>query len=264
MFVAYILPAIPQVALHTHPLLVSFVMLPRRGSTNITSDPTLPRPISGSFSGRQPLSVATNQQSFRADTAGILETESPQSETSPQAIPPLPPPRPISFPHLPPGVSGLRRQSTRQNTYGTYTSVSEEYASTSSQPPSIGHMPSPKFPQVPGRPPPAPIRHPQPAPGGVGGFALPNRDVGRDNSYRNTADYAYRFDTIPSLRSDSDPPHYESKDVTGGIHARVWPTYNKISKEYDDKMLEKWNSDLDVLLIFVSVVLGLGHRVRSN
>ena len=91
------------------------------------------------------------------------------------------------------------------------------------------------------------------------GVAPFNRDAGRDNSYRNTVDYAYRFDTMHSLRSNSDPPHYESEDVTGGIHAKVWPTYNRISKEYDDKMLEKWNSDLDVLLIFVSLAFGPSH-----
>ena len=72
-----------------------------------------------------------------------------------------------------------------------------------------------------------------------------NHGASHDTSYRNTA--------------DSDPPHYESEDVTGGIHAKVWPTYNRIAKEYDDKMLEKWNSDLDVLLLFVSVVFVPSH-----
>ena len=106
-------------------------------------------------------------------------------------------------------------------------------------------MPSPKFPQVAGQPPPTPIR-PQSAPGGgVGGFAPFNHGAGRDNSYRNTADL--------------DPPHYESEGATGGVHAKVWPTYNRISKEYDERMLTKWNSDLDVLLLFVSVVFDPSH-----
>ena len=83
-----------------------------------------------------------------------------------------------------------------------------------------------------------------------------HHDPSHNDPHHNTADYAYRFDTMPSVRSDSGPPQYESAAVTGGIHAKVWPTYNKISKEFDDKKLEKWNSDLDVLLIFVSLVFG--------
>jgi hypothetical protein len=39
----------------------------------------------------------------------------------------------------------------------------------------------------------------------------------------------------------------------------VWPTYNKLSKEFDEKNLEKWNSDLDVLLIFVSLASKRAH-----
>jgi len=95
----------------------------------------------------------------------------------------------------------------------------------------------------------------QPVPGGgIGGFAFSPSHHGpsRGDPHHNTGDYAYRFDTVPSLRSNSDPPHYGAEDVTGGIHARVWPTYNKISQDFDEKRLEKWNSDLDVLLIFVS------------
>ncbi|KAF9653873.1 hypothetical protein BDM02DRAFT_3086272, partial [Thelephora ganbajun] len=56
---------------------------------------------------------------------------------------------------------------------------------------------------------------------------------------------------MPPPREDPAPPHYESADISGGIHANVWPTYNKISHEFDDKRLAKWNTDLDVLLIFV-------------
>ena len=69
----------------------------------------------------------------------------------------------------------------------------------------------------------------RPAPGGgVGGFAC-------------TAD---------------DPPHYGSADISRGIHEKVWQTYNKVSKGFDEKKLEKWNKDLDTLLIFVSLMLG--------
>ena len=230
-------------------------MLPRRNSTNVALDHLSPLPTSGSFSGKWPLSIATNQQTFHASTAGTVETESPQSETSPhpQAIPSIPP-RPPAFPHLPPGIGGLRRQTTR-HTYDTYTSPLEEHGPGSSQPPSIMSMPSPPFSQVSGHPPPTPMRPRQPAPGGgIGGFAAVTPF--HHDPRHDTVDYAYRFDTMPSVRSDSGPPHYESAAVTGGIHAKVWPTYNKISKEFDDKRLEKWNSDLDVLLIFVSLVFG--------
>ena len=237
-------------------------MLHRRSSTNVTPDQTSPRPTSSSFSSRRPLSVATNQQAFRAHTAEV-ETESPKSEISPQATPPIPP-RPVSFPLLPPGFGGLRRQSTRQNTHDSYASALEEYDPVTSRPPSIPPIPSPPFPQIPGHPPPTPPRHrQQPAPGGgIGGFAFSSSQRGpsRGDSHHNTADYTYRFDTLSS--SDSDPPHYESEDVTGGIHAKVWPTYNKISKEFDEKRLDKWNSDLDVLLIFVSLMVG--GKIRSN
>ena len=235
-------------------------MLPRRNSANVTSDHVSPRPTSGSFAGRQPLSIATNQQTFRASTFETLETESPQSETSPQpqATPSIPP-RPPAFPQLPPRVSGLRRQSTRHNTYDTYATVYEEHVPASSQPPSIMPMPGLPFAQASGHPPPTPMRPQQPAPGGgVGGFAaaIPFRhDPSRNDPRHNTTDYTHRFGTMPLARSDSSPPQYESAAVTGGIHAKVWPTYNKISKEFDDKKLEKWNSDLDVLLIFVSLVL---------
>ena len=247
-------------------------MLPRRNSTNIAS--ISPRP-SGSFAGRQSLSIATNQQTFRPPILGTLETESPQSETSPQphATPSIPP-RPPAFPHLPPGISGLRRQSTRRNTHDTYTTVLEEHVPASSQPPSIMSMPmpmpSPPFSQSSGNPPPTPMRPRQLAPGdGVGGFAATpfHYDPTRNDPHYHTADYTYRFDTMSSARSDSGPPKYESTAVTGGIHAKVWPTYNKsykISKEFDDEMLEKWNSDLDVLLIFVSLAFGSDRRFRSD
>ena len=109
-----------------------------------------------------------------------------------------------------------------------------------------------------------PTQNPQSSPGGdvtnVGGFKKPppfSRNTSRAMTYRNTANYPYRFDDLPSLRPNSDPPHYEFESVTGGVHAEVWPIYNKISEENDKKMLKKWNSDLDVLLIFVSAALGL-------
>ena len=59
--------------------------------------------------------------------------------------------------------------------------------------------------------------------------------------------------SVPSPHPDSGPSHDESANISGGIHADVWPTYNRISQEFDQKRLVKWNADLDVLLIFVSV-----------
>ena len=206
---------------------------------------------------RQPPSLATNLQTFRAYTAGTIETESPQSEVSPQVIPPIPP-WPTPFPHL----GGLRRKSTRRDSNDSFGFAHEEDVPTTLQPPIIMPIPNPPLPQTPGHPPPppTPLRQPLTPGDGVGGFAVPSsqHELGRDDSHFNTADYTYRFDTMPSPRSES-PPHYESEDVTGGIHAKVWPTYNKISQEFDDKRLEKCISDLDVLLIFVSLVVG-GNR----
>ena len=59
---------------------------------------------------------------------------------------------------------------------------------------------------------------------------------------------------IPSNRSDSRPPDRDFVDISGGTHANVWPTYNKLSKEVDEKISSKWNEDLGMLLVFVSLV----------
>ena len=76
----------------------------------------------------------------------------------------------------------------------------------------------------------------QPAPGeGIGGFAYPHQ------YYHHT-------------------PNYGSADISRGIHAKVWYTYNKVAQQFDEKKLEKWNKDLDTLLIFVSLTLGGGLR----
>ena len=231
-------------------------MLPRRNSTNITPIHAPPRP-GGSGGGKQPLSLVTNQQVFRASTAMTVETESPVSEMSPQELPPMPP-RPTSLSPLPPGNSGLRRQSTRRNTYEAFLPTLEERIPP--QPPS---MPMVIMPQISEPPPPTPTRPRQPAPGGgVGGFSpasSPYHGSSGDYSRRDTRGYPDRFDVMPSPRSDYGPPHYESADISGGIHAKVWPTYNKISQEFDEKRLDKWNKDLDVLLIFVSLMVNAGQ-----
>ena len=191
-------------------------MLPRRNSTNVASDHVSPQLTSGSFGGRQPLSIATNQRTFRAFTAGTLETESPQSEIppQPQVTPPIPP-RPTPFPPLPPRTGGLRRQSIRRNTYDTYASAIEE--------------------DVPASPQPTRLRQPAPG-GGVGGFG-----------------------PASPTQSDLSLPRHETAGISEGIHAGVWPTYNTISRKFDEKRLKEWNEDLDVLLIFVSLVVKGGH-----
>ena len=244
------------------PLVFAF-MLPRRDSTLPSQGYVSPRPSSGSFGGRRPLSLVTNQKTFRAATSQTEETESPQSETSPQDIsaappttaPPMPP-RPPPFPQLPPRNSGLRRQSTRRDTCESFSSAQD--FPPQSQPPNI--MPMPPLPSRSPVHPSTPKRLRLPFSEGVGGFVPPSPRHGTGRGYSNqyTADYTYRFDTMPSPRSDSGSPHYKPADISGGIHANVWPTYNKISQELDEKKLTKWNTDLDVLLIFVSLLFGGG------
>ena len=123
-------------------------------------------------------------------------------------------------------------------------------------------MPTPSFPQT-IESPASPRQYRQLAPGGgVGGFTSippPHRGFTRDDFRHTTPDHAYRFDAEFSPHSDSNLPHYETAGISEGIHAGVWSTYNKISKEIDEKRLGKWSDDLDVLLIFVSLVVERGH-----
>ena len=56
-----------------------------------------------------------------------------------------------------------------------------------------------------------------------------------------------------SPQQESGPAHYEAEGVPEDIHARVWPTYNKVSRELDEKASRLLNDDLDVILIFVSL-----------
>jgi len=252
------LPPIFRIAFCTSPLLPSVIMRSRKNPTK--APPFIPpRPMSGLPGGRRPPNIATNWQALPT-SLGTVETESPQSETSPepQATTSLPP-RPPTFPHLPPGVGGLRRQTIRSNTYDIYAPVLEEHVPSQPQSSNVMTMPSPQFPQIPGHPPPTPIRPRQPAPGGgVGGLspmATPfHHGPSHNDPYHDTADHTYQAGA--PTRSDSGPPQYRSEALTGGIHAKVWPTYNKVSGQFDERMLEKWMSDLDVLLVFVSLVFG--------
>ena len=216
-------------------------MLPHRNSTS--SNPSYT-----SFhqtGGRRPLSLITDQKAFRATTAEPIETESPQSDIflrDGPVVPPMPP-RPPPFPQAPPRNGGPSRQSTTPDTHESFS-------------------PTPDFPRPPKIIPRPSLPHPRisvhaasptrPRLHFSGGFAIPSSHRRGDSHY--TADYPHRFDVMPR-REDSGPPHYEPEDISGGIYAKAWPTYNKISKEFDEKNLSKWNTDLDVLLIFVSLAL---------
>ena len=59
---------------------------------------------------------------------------------------------------------------------------------------------------------------------------------------------------------ESGPARRETAGVSEGIHAGVWPTYNKVSQEFDEKGLRQWNDDLDVLLIFVGLLVRVAIR----
>ena len=238
---------------------------------------------SDSFTGNPPLNVTTDQQTLPVSITGITETESPESSPQsrtaspappfpqPQTIPlvpdrsppPLPdrspplvsvrspPPLPVRspppvsdrsrqlvFPDFLPGTGGFRRP-TRCDTHETFTSAPEEYAPTSPQPP-------PRVPELP----PTEIQQ-QPVRGGGAG-----KPPATTPFHNKTANYDYRLDTTPSAQSNPDSPQHKPAALTGDAYAKIWPTYNKISKEFDSKILEKSDSDLDVLLIFVSLVFG--------
>ena len=199
------------------------------------------RPTNGYVGGGLPLTLVTHQKPFRAATSQSVETPPPQSKTFPRDTQDASmPPRPPLFPQLPPRDSDPRRPSVRTNTDETLSPASE--STSQSQPPNI-----------------IPTSHPPPTTGeDVGESATPPPSrhwSGYEYSHQYTADYSYRFDAIPSPPSDSGPSHYEPADISGGTHAHVWPVYNQISQKFDKQLFSKWNSDLDVLLIFVSLIL---------
>ena len=159
--------------------------------------------------------------------------------------------RPPSLPQLPPHSSGPRRLPVRVDMEETLSPSSESLSQ--SQLPNIISMPCPY---------PTPIRSRTLAPGeDVGGYAtdpLSRHWPGHEYSYEYTPGYSYRPGAAPSPPSDSDPSHYKPADISGGPHARVRPIYNKISEKFDKKLSTKWNDDLDMLLIFVSLTMGGG------
>jgi len=170
------------------------------------------------------------------------------SGRSPPPLPERSPPpvsdrsRQLVFPDFLPGIGGFRRSSTRRDTLETFISAPEEHrdAPTSPQSPSI------PLPQVLEHPP-TQIQQQQPGQGGGAG-----KPAAATPFHNKTAKYAYRLDTMSSAGSNPDSPQHKPAALTGDIHEKIWPTYNKISKEFDGKILEKSDSDLDVLLIFVS------------
>jgi len=250
-------------------------MLPRRYSysTRPTLKPTPPQPASDYLSTRRPPNLVTHQQSFHASAAQTVETEPFVSETSSQEISPVPL-RPVSFPPSHPGNSEPGRQSFRHDTQETlWSSTFEE--PVSQQLPNIMSMPTPSSSQTPGIPI-SPVRSHQPT-RSVGGFAPSpplHHESSSDHFRHSTADYTHRFD--PKFTTNSNPilPPYETVGLSEGVHAGVWATYNRISQEFDEKRLKKWNEDLDVLLIFVSLVVmggqssliltGLTHDLQSS
>jgi len=82
------------------------------------------------------------------------------------------------------------------------------------------------------------MQFPQPTPGGVGEYASTSKSA---------------------THLDSSPPSYETAGTSEGVHAGFWPTYNKVSQAFDEKRLKKWNDDLDILLIFVSLMVKGDH-----
>jgi hypothetical protein len=249
--------------------LPAIAMLRRRRSKKATPGHVSPPPASGSVSGKRSLNPVIQQEPFRASMAQMAETEAiiseieviaseteaTASETSRREILPVPL-RPVSFPPSPPSGSGSRLQRTGHDTVGTSRPPPFEER-VSPQPPNVMHMPTPLVPQTPG-PPASPMRSHQPTPGGgVGGFVpipSPHHESGRDHFHYNTADYTYRFDQ-KFTHSDSSSPPYETAGISEGVHAGIWSTYNRVSEEFDEKRLTKWNEDLDVLLIFVSLMV---------
>ena len=192
-----------------------------------------------------------NQQSAQPN---IYETLGSPSQSQPSNIAPIPTPLPQSQLYFPPPV--LNRQDAFDEGRGRFMSPSNQPAPGEG----AGGFISPPQRLAPGGGVGGFISPPQDSPGEVaGGFTAPfspRVGSGRDHYRRYTADGTHWFNAMPPPPSDSGSHHYKPADVSGGIHADVWPTYNEISEKFDRKRLSKWNDDLDVLLIFVSLILG--------
>jgi len=210
-------------------------MLFRRYSTKPTPKPISNRSpsllTSGSVRGRRSLNLVSRHQPFRASTAQTVETEPFASETSPRDILPVPF-RSASPLRLPPDSIGPRRQQARHDTQGTLCSTPIEE-----------HVP----PQSPNVIPTSPVSQTSKP------RASPTRPRRRGGTGRSAST------PKSATRSDSSSPPYESAGTFEGMHAGFWPVYNKVSQEFDEKRLGKWDRDLDTLLIFVSFAV-MGDR----
>ena len=210
-------------------------MLFRRYSTKPAPKPAPKRNASlltsSSVRGKRSPNLVARHQPFRASTAQTVETEPFVSETEPRNIFPVPF-RSASPLRLPPGNIGPRRQQTRHDTQGTLCSTPIEE-----------HIP-PQSPNVIPTSPVSQTSKPRASPrprrrGGAGGSTSTPKST---------------------TRSDSSSAPYETAGTFEGMHAGFWPIYNKVSQEFDEKRLGKWDRDLDTLLIFVSLLIGMGDR----
>ena len=96
-------------------------------------------------------------------------------------------------------------------------------------------------------------------------MALPMPEPRRRSTRRKTNEHYPPASEPTPPQPKSGPAHHEKTGVSEGIHAGVWPTYNKVSQDFDKKGLDQWNADLDVLLIFVSVLVRAAiHSDRTD
>ena len=206
---------------------------------------TPPHLTYGYVGGNKPLTLVTHQDPFRVVAAQTVETELPQPGKIPRGTQDAP---------MPPLNGGPRRPPDRADTGKTLISGSESPSQL--QPQNIIPMPHPSPTSIRFRTPGSDEDVDKPA-------AVPTSRhwSGHANSDQYAADYSYRSDTVPSLPPDSGPSHYKPTDISGGTHAQVWPIYNKASRKLVEKLSDRWNDDLDVLLIFVSLILGGGPQL---
>lgn len=79
----------------------------------------------------------------------------------------------------------------------------------------------------------------------------PNRSPHRQWSF----DAQVKMTSLTSEPSTASPnvPDRETVNISGhDEYASIWPTYNKAADTFDGKNLTKWNTDMDILLIFAS------------
>jgi len=82
-----------------------------------------------------------------------------------------------------------------------------------------------------------------------------NNGPGRKPSRYNTQDTLWGGAGRSATHSGPSPPPYETAGTSEGMHAEFWPTYIKASREFDERRLGKSDRDLDILLVFVSLVV---------